>query len=106
MVDPSPRGVKLSKTMNAKMICTQFEEFKIAKMSAKLQLQPALSDSEDESDGSNSSLSQDNMALDQKEIPQATAAADGEWDQIETEGNLGQACFNRMFLAVKWDDES
>ena len=60
------------------MICTQFEEFKIAKMSAKLQLQPALSDSEDESDGSNSSLSQDNMALDQKEIPQATAAADGE----------------------------
>lgn len=92
--------------VNAKMICTQFEKFKIAKMSAKLQLQPALSYSEDESDGSNSSSSQDNMALDQKEISQATAAADGEWDQIETAGNLNQACFNRIFLAVKWDDES
>ena len=60
------------------------------KMSAKLQLSASSKYrfTEDESDGSNSSSSQDNMALDQKEISQATAAADGEWDQIETAGNL------------------
>ena len=41
---------------------------------------------EDESDGSNSSSSQDNMALDQKEISQAAAAGEDGGDQIETEG--------------------